>query len=297
MNIISVANPCNSQIPAKGTKVIHHAPQRWLSILLLAAVLLPKAADAACSRVIVLPAAESGKTIAFKNGEAVGVVPDVFKSIAANTGCVFKWSPVPKTRMEAMFAVGQADLLLAATQTEQRDSLGVFVPLVESRATLLSLGGERPPVHNFAELLARRELRVALVRGYDYGEQYRELAKALTAQGRIYLERDAVSIGRLMAAGAADVTIMPPATFAGALRDDARVVSLLARLRIEPLDELPWIKTGIYLSKKSLSPTDRDLLESALIDTRNAGAWWAALNKHHSQAELANHVRPLVTSK
>lgn len=263
-----------------------------LAILCLATT-LPTAAGAACSRPITIPSAQSGQTISFKNGEAVGVMPDVLKGIATSTNCQLRWSQVPRIRLEAMFEAGSADVLLVATETERRDRFGDFVPLVESRATLISLNSARAPVRNFSQLLARRELRVALVRGYDYGEQYRALVKALAAQGRMYLEPDPLSIGRLMAGGIADVTIMPPSAFAGALRDDPRVASLLPRLRVEPLDELPWIKTGIYLSKKSLSDPDRILLKNAMLEAQRGGVWWAAINRYYSAAELADHVRQL----
>lgn len=267
------------------------------SLLLVAAALCPLTTDASCSRPIVLPAAQSGQTITFKGDTPHGVMPDVFQSIASSTGCTFRWSLVPRIRLEAMFESGTADMLLVATHSERRDQYGTFVPLIESRATLISLGGERPRLTTFAELLARRELRVALVRGYDYGEQYRALVKALGAQGRVYFEPDPVSVGRLMAHGMADVTIMPPSAFAGALRDDARVDFLLPKLRVEPLEDLPWIKTGIYLSNKGLSRADREVLERALIAERRAGAWWAAINRYYSKAELADHVLQLDSAK
>ena len=260
---------------------------------MLAGAFVPIFADAGCSRVIIIPAAQSGHTVAFKGDEAVGVMPDMFKRLASATGCSFRWSLVPRIRLEAMFESGTADLLLVATESERRDRHGTFVPLVESRATLISLASERPRVSNFDELLARRELRVALVRGYDYGEQYLELIKKLSTQRRVYFEPDPVAVGRLMAHGMADVTIMPPTAFAGALRDDARVSFLLPKLRVEPLGELPWIKTGIYLSNKALSPGDRDILKRALTSAQRSGAWWSTINQFYSKADLADHVRQL----
>ena len=258
---------------------------------------MPALALGACSRPIAIPAAQSGQTVNFKGDEAFGIMPDVFRTIASATGCIFKWSLVPRIRVEAMFENGTADLLLAATESERRSQHGTFVALVESRATLISLASERPRIGNFEELLARRELRIALVRGYDYGERYRALVQKLIAQGRVYFEPDPITVGRLLAHGMADATIMPPTALAGALRDDPRFESLLPRLRIEPLEELPWIKTGIYLSNKSLSQADRDMLEKAIIAARRSGAWWNAVTHYYSKAELADHVRQLEPGK
>ena len=274
-----------------------HRPRFLIPALLAAAWQLGAPAYASCSRVIRVPAAPTGHVVFFKGQQAGGLIPDMFKVITAKTGCNFKWSTAPRIRVEAMFEAGSADLLVAATQLDRRDRHGVFVPVFESRPTLISVTSDRPRIHSFAELLERRELRVALVRGYDYGAQYRELMKTLAAQGRLYMEPDALSIGRLMAGGMADVTIMPVSSLIGALKDDARVDGLAARLRTEALDELPWIKAGIYLSKKSLSRADRDLLEAALVASVKSGVWWSALKKYFPPSMLADNARPLEAPK
>ncbi len=240
-----------------------------------------------------VPAAAIGQTVTFKGDQVSGLVPEMLKGIGAKIGCTFQWSLVPRIRLEAMFEAGSADLRVGAGRLERRDQYGVFVPLLETRPTLISIASDRPRINNYAELLEQRALRVAVVRGYDYGDEYRELVKALAAQGRLYMEPDAVSIGRLMAGGMADVTIMPASSFIGALRDDARVEGLAPRLRTEVLQELPWIKIGIYLSKKSLSKADRDLLEQAVVSSVKSGAWWVALKKYYPVSVLTDHARPL----
>jgi polar amino acid transport system substrate-binding protein len=272
-------------------------PSLLLPALLAAALQLPAPAQAGCSRVIKVPAAPTGHAVTFKHDEEGGLFPEMLKVISAKTGCQFKWSVVPRIRLEAMFEAGSADLLVAVTQLDRRDKHGVFVPVVESRPTLISIASNRPPIHNFAQLLAQRELRVALVRGYDYGAEYRELMKTLAAQGRLYMEPDSLSIGRLMAGGMADVTIMPASSFIGALKDDRRVDGLAERLRTEPLDELPWIKAGVYLSKKSLTKADRDLLENALLASVKSGAWWTTFRKYFPPSTLGEHARPLGSAR
>lgn len=271
--------------------------RRLMSAALAAtALLLPSAAHAACARPIVVPAERNGQAVTFRGDEAVGLLPDMFKIIAAKTGCSFKWSIVPRIRVEAMFEAGKADLLVAATHLDRRDRFGVFVPILEARPTLISVT-DRAPISNYAELLERRELRVAVVRGYDYGDGYRELVKTLGSQGRLYMEPDAHSVGRLLHGGMADVTIMPAGTLMGALKGDPRVEALASRLRTEALDELPWIKTGIYLSRRSLSQADRDLLEAALVASVKSGAWWTGLKRYYPPAALIEHVRPLEGGK
>ena len=46
-----------------------------------------------------------------------------------------------------------------------------------------------------ADLLANKQLRIALVRGFDYGPVYQELLINLEKQGRLAYEADALAIG------------------------------------------------------------------------------------------------------
>ncbi|MES2321935.1 MAG: transporter substrate-binding domain-containing protein [Pseudomonadota bacterium] len=275
----------------------HGLSRPLLAALCAAALHLPARAGAGCSRPIIVPAAPTGQTVYFSGAEAQGLIPDMLSQIGARIGCTFKWSMVPRARLETMFESGSADLLVAATRVDRRDKAGVFVPMLEARPTLISLASERAPVRNFAELLERRELRVALVRGYDYGDAYQALAKALASQGRLYLEPDAVTIARLINGGMADVTIMPASAFIGATFGDPRVEGMAANLRTEALDELPWIRTGIYLSRKSLTSHDRALLEKALTASVKTGAWWQALKRYYPPEVLKLHARPLENAR
>lgn len=259
----------------------------------LAALLQASAMAAGCSRAILVPAAAATPTVTVTNGEIGGMIPEMLRTIGAQSGCTFEWTIVPRIRLEKMFELGRADLLVAATRVERRDRFGVFVPIVEARPMLISVNSKRAPVRSMAELMARRELRLALVRGYDYGAPYQELIKTAEAQRRLYLSPDITTVARRLAANMADVTIMPAGTFIGVLQGDARIEGLSNKLRLEPMDELPWIATGIYLSRKSLNAADRALLERAIAASVKSGAWWQALNKYYPPSVLHNNARPL----
>jgi polar amino acid transport system substrate-binding protein len=263
----------------------------------LAAALLHAPAFAGCSRPITVPAASTGHTVTFVNGQAGGMVPELLATIGARAGCTLVWSQVPRMRLEAMFESGSADLMVAATQVARRDRHGLFVPIVEARASLISLSGQRAPISTIAELLKRSEIRVAVVRGYDYGDAYQDLLKALAKQGRLFTEATPTGVARLINASMADVTIMPPASFTAGLEGDARIEGMAGKLRIEPLDELQWIRTGIYLSKSSLAAQDRKLLEDALTASVKTGLWWEGLKRYYSPAMLSQHVRPLPSTR
>lgn len=245
---------------------------------------------AQCTRPIRVPVAPVGLSVTVADERIGGVYPELLR--AAGSACRFELSAVPRARMEAMFESGQADVLMPASRSPRRDELGVFVPLIQARATLLSLNAERPPIRNLAELLAEKSLRVVLVRGYDYGAVYQSMTQELRRQGRLVLDSDPVSVARMLEAGMADVTVMAPSILTGSMITDARVRHLMGRVRVEPLEEFPWSEAGLYLSKSALSEEDRATLIALFDRLSRSGAPWRAFQQHYPASSLEGSIRP-----
>jgi polar amino acid transport system substrate-binding protein len=248
-------------------------------LALLALLALPALTWAACSRVLQAPVAPLGQVI-IVNGQTVsGLYPDLLRNLGEKSGCQIRFSAVPRARQEALFESGKSDLLITAARTPRRDKTGYFVPLIGVRAAMISFDTNRPAIKSMTEIAERKEIRVVLVRGFDYGENYQALARTLAKQGRVFYEADVVGVARLLNAGFADVTIMTPATMAGGMMQDERVRPLIDRLRIELLDDLPWSESGIYISRTTVRATDRVQLEHMIIGAVKAGAFWEGLKK------------------
>ncbi len=277
----------------EGANTCRAAGSAGLMALALAALPGAAAAQAGCSRELVVPVAPIGLSVTVTGEEVAGVYPEVLRSSLAREGCPLKFSVVPRARQELMFETGRADLLVPATRTPKRDESGVFVPMVSSRAMVISMmHAERAPLRNLADLQARREIRVVLVRGFDYGESYQALIKELDQQGRLLLAVDAVSVARMLGNGMAEATVMAPSILVGAMLGDARVRPLLEQLRYEPMDELPWGESGVYVSKTALSEADRQSLLALLERAAKSGQIWREFVKHYPPGSLTGSVRP-----
>ena len=135
-----------------------------------------------CSREISVPVSASGASVIVDNGHVGGIYPDLMRALGAKTGCQFAFSVVPRARQVALFKAGLADVLLPASRTPARDKIGTFVPMISHRAMLISLAGSRTPITSAQDLLERRELSVAVVRGFDDGEHYTALLDELDKQ-------------------------------------------------------------------------------------------------------------------
>ncbi|MBJ7311674.1 substrate-binding periplasmic protein [Rugamonas sp. CCM 8940] len=257
--------------------------------LLLAAA---GAARADCSRDIAVPVSASGASVVINGASVNGIYPDLLRNLGSRSGCNFLFSVVPRARQMVLYEAGKADLLIPAMRTPGRDKIGQFVPMIGHRAVLISLAGTQAPITSGRDLLERHDLRVAVVRGFDYGEQYAALVKELGRQGRLFTEVDANAVARLMHAGAVNVTIMGPTILSGAIRREPRVQGLLERLRLEPIAELPWGQSGAYISRLSLSVEDQQLLREQLEKVAKSGAVMDGFQRYHRADILAESVRP-----
>lgn len=273
-----------------------HPPVHALALTLAFAMGAPAVSHAACSRVIKVPVAATGKSVLIDGESVSGIYPELLRGLADKGGCSFAFTAVPRARLEVLFESGRADLLIPASRTPKRDQHGSFVALVHNRPMLMSIQSNRPAITTTRELLDQTALKVALVRGFDYGAAYQELVTTLGQQGRLVLEVDALSVARLLKSGAADATIMATTILAGAVQDDERVRDLLDRLRIEALAELPWGDSGVYLSNTTLTPQDKAALQDALERAAKSGAVWKGFQRHYTPAILKGSIRPLDSS-
>jgi polar amino acid transport system substrate-binding protein len=156
---------------------------------------------------------------------------------------------------------------------------------------LISIAGSRAPITSGQDLLERRDLRVAVVRGFDYGEPYMALINELGKQGRLFTEVDVVAVARLLHAGSADVTIMGPTLMAGAIRRDPRVDGIQDKLRTEPIPELPWVASGIYISN-ALKPEDQAALREMLEKVGKSNQIMEGYLRYFRPEVLSGSVRP-----
>jgi len=268
------------------------APSRYAATIAASLLAFGATAHADCTRDINVPVSANGASVVIDGDKIHGIYPDLLRAIGPKAGCHFVLTVVPRARQVAMFEAGNADLLIPAARTPQRDEMGVFVPMMGHRSMLISIDNKRRAISSAKELLARREIRVAVVRGFDFGEKYQALVAELTKQGRLFQEVDANAVVRLMRDGAVDMTIMAPTIFAGAVNHEPRVSGLLDRLRMEPIPELPWGMSGAYISRTALSAADQATLQELFERIAKSKAVLEGFQRYHRADILAESVRP-----
>ena len=247
---------------------------------------------AACPRPVQVPVAATGFSVIVDAQQKVsGIYPDVLTEAGNRANCRFVFKAVPRARLEALFETGAADMLLPAPRTARRDQHGLFVPLIQARATVISVDPKHEAVHTLSQLKTLG-LRVAVVRGFDYGEAYQRFLKDEGMGAKLFIEVDPEHVARLLHAGMADAAVMTPTVLAGAILGDKRVSGLLERLRIEPVDELDWVDTGVYLSRYSLVDAEQDELARILAGVAQSSALWTSYKRYYPANILAASLRP-----
>jgi polar amino acid transport system substrate-binding protein len=261
--------------------------------ILTLALLLPLISSANCSRLINVPVSPTGLSVTTSGDEIGGIYPDILRQLEKTEDCRFQLSVVPRARQEVMFKMGKADLLIPASKTPQRDEYGIFVPLVRNRATLISFNSNRPTISSFQDLLDSPELRLVLVRGFDYGVRYQNLIIEMSKRERLILEPDPLSVARTLKTNNTFLSIMAPSIFYGAVIADTRVADMLDKLRYEALNELPWGESGVYISKISLTEADRKKLQTVFEYSSNSDLTWKGFQRVYPSEVLKESIRSL----
>lgn len=256
-------------------------------------VMAAGATQAGCSRIIEAPMAPVGLSVSFDGERSSGIYPTLLNELGAAIGCEFRIQRMPRARVQKMFESGQADVLVPASASPGRDADGEFVPLVQVRASLITLSPGKAP-RSLAELLALRHYKLAVVRGFTFGTAYDQAIATLRAQRRLVEEPDAAGVARALRQGLAQASVMTANIFIGTLTKDADFAPLIKHVRIEALEELGWSESGLYLSRHSLTDTDRRALRTALTQSARSGRVWQLFNDSYPPGSLAGSIRPLL---
>lgn len=263
------------------------------SVIASLAALAALGAQAGCTRPLRVPLAPIGVSVSFEGSQAMGIYPTLLREAAADAGCQLEVQRVPRARQQTLFDAGHADILMPASATPARDAVAEFVPLIQVRPSVLALDEQAQLPRSLADLLARPDYKLAVVRGFSFGPAYDNTIAALRQRQRLVEEADAVGVARALRQGLAQGTVMPASIFVGTLLVENDLQPLLRQLRAEPLEELGWSASGLYLSRRSLNADDRSVLRQAFGTAARAGRVWQLFNEHHPAGSLGLSIRPL----
>lgn len=251
---------------------------------------LCSAAHAACTRTIVVPAAQTGYSVIVKNEVVTGVYPELLVELGRKAGCNFEFPVVPRARLDQMFfKSATADVMIPATRTEERDKAATFVPLIYVQPALISVDGRARHIQSIRQLAATKSLRGGFARGFNYGAQYNELLDALTKDKRLEYAPNLSNVAAMMALHRVDFTILAPTLFYSTVAEDPELKGMTARVSYKPIDGLEQVESGVYLSQTSLGAQDAAELRKLFDEAVRGGLLWKKFQKYYP-AEILKSV-------
>lgn len=247
-----------------------------------------------CSRVIQVPAASTGYSFIIKGDAISGVYPDVLRHVGKPLHCEFRFPPVPRARLEQMFfKAGEADILIPASRSPERDAFAEFFPLIRVQPALISLKSRALAVVSLEQLKSQTSLRGAVVRGYTYGAEYQALLAELDQQNRIDYVPSLSNVVAMLKVGHVDFTILSPTLFYSTAMTEAETAELPNLMAYSSLEGLDAIESGAYLSTKSLNHQDLELMRKALTNAKKSGVLWSTFEKYYPAVILKPFVSRL----
>lgn len=224
-------------------------------------------ARAQCSRPIVVPAAPTGQMVIVDGGEVRGALIGLLKDIGRSAGCEFAFPVMPRARAhQEVLEAGRMDVLMPAGRNAQRDRNAQFVPMMREQVALIVRSADQAQAPgSMAALRERSSWRGALVRTYAFNDSYIELMEALREQKRVDFVVDPVQALRMLHAGRVQFVLLPPTSLH---EEGGRLRKGLALVR---LSDLPPMEAGAYLSRLSLSESDRNWLAEQLARAGREG--------------------------
>ncbi|WP_159665443.1 transporter substrate-binding domain-containing protein [Andreprevotia sp. IGB-42] len=213
---------------------------------------------ARCSRPINVPLSPVGIYVTVgEKGTPGGIDMAVMDVIARKTQCRFNFIRVPRIRAWKMFMSGEADLMMAAIRSAERDEAGELVVFSRPIVAAIGLRSQRDVLAPDSQLSG--SFPVNIVRGYEYGEQYAGLVSVLDNQQRLETVVDPDTAAKKLAAGRAGVILISPLAMTEAI-----LQYVTEEIFVLPLMSAP--DEGFYLSRRSLNAQDRALLKAAFSD-------------------------------
>lgn len=253
--------------------VVSH-PVRCLRHGLAVLLMVGGSAHAGCSRPIVAPVAPTGYSVIVKGNQVTGAFPDALRELGKQYGCEFVFPVMPRARSTYMFLnSAESDLLLPASRSEERDNAAEFVPMMKLKMALISNKRSGLRSSSVGDLLAHPEWRGAVVRSYVFGNEYNKLIEQLDAQHRMSYVAAPLMVARMMKAGRVDFTVVAPTIFLSSLAEDPALADFAQQVQFFTLDGLPATESGIYLSRRSLTPADRALVLQILKQAARGSLW------------------------
>ncbi|MBU6954464.1 transporter substrate-binding domain-containing protein [Hahella sp. HN01] len=232
--------------------------------LMFSLLFLAAPAYSACSKSLVINQANWKPYMYVKeNGEFAGLDYELVKAILDLAGCEYTFVRIPSKRALLELEKGRVDMVAGASITPEREVYGRFTVSYRDETMVIFIRKEQQnyyPASSLNELLNNYQLIFGAVIGAYYGAEYELLDHAsLAKDNRLILMKDNERLLDLLVLNRLDAIAGDRVS----LSVMARTLGIAEKVAIhEHLLNQDFVH--FLLSKKSTTPQDREVLNSAI---------------------------------
>jgi len=191
---------------------------------------------------------------AYRDGDKVaGAAVDIVKEVARRAGCKVKFIWLPRQRLFVEMEAGRIDMTMGAVHLPERDAYASYLPYAYLQYDLVLFRRDDRQYTGLADFVAHGTGRLNITRGIRYDPAIETLLGRLASTGRLESVSDFDTVFNKMELGRADGTLASPPIYTKFLRMER----FRGQLEVIPLPEAESQFTGIYVSRRSLSASER----------------------------------------
>ncbi len=249
------------------------------SAVALLMALAAAGAQAGCSRELQVGVSELGYGAYQRDGQWLGIVPDLIGELSQRSGCRLKIVGRPRARVLLEFEQGQLDIITSVMRAPDRERLGQFLAYAYAEQDLIVVG--EPVPHTLDELRRMPDLKLGVVRGVRLSPRLDDQINAMLASRQAEYSPDFENLAAKLNAGRVRAALVPSVIHVKQRQDGV----LPAQITIVDLPESQPEPIGIYVNRQHVGDDDLQLLARHLEMLRRDGRVVAIYQRHVGEAE------------
>lgn len=202
------------------------------------------------------------------DGRFSGIDKDILDALSLRTNCQFKLRIESQARLWTQMRDGSLDMSTSGIKTAEREKWAVSIPYFSARNYALlnnSLSAAEQTAHGF---IANKNLKIAIIKGFQHGKRYNEFIETLAKQGRVYEVADFASLLKLFNGKRVQCILLIPTSYLDLSRQKNLPENAVLR------DWYPGdaFVAGLYLSKAKVPAKTIQLLQSTMSSMQSDGS-------------------------
>jgi len=251
-------------------------PLVLLSLLMLAGLVVNAAERPDCARPLSLALHEHGLLYSSQTGE--GIDKDLADELARRSGCKLSIKVMPRARIWQLIESGSLDFSLSGIANDARERFSAFAWYESNKYYLLVR--KDAGVKTIADFERNPLLTLGVIRGFRYNPDANRLVDALNGAARVSFATSLEPLYQVLLDNRVQAMIIEPFDY-----PTTQSAAIRAQTTILEFDD-PAVLHGLIMSKKSLSPAQRQAWRTLVDEMRADGTVQRIFEKYFSP-ELA----------